>query len=74
LQDPVLIEGQTLSISGSIGIAMYPADGKNAAMLKRNADQAMYRAKSQGGSRICFWSSDPVRVGKAAQITSSSAD
>jgi diguanylate cyclase (GGDEF)-like protein len=74
LQDPILIEGQTLSISGSIGIAMYPADGKNAAMLKRNADQAMYRAKSQGGSRICFWASDPVRVGKAAQTTSSSAD
>jgi diguanylate cyclase (GGDEF)-like protein len=74
LQDPVLIEGQTLSISGSIGIAMYPADGKNAALLKRNADQAMYRAKSQGGSRICFWSSDPVKTGKAAQTSSSSAD
>jgi len=74
LQDPVLIEGQTLSISGSIGIAMYPADGKNAALLKRNADQAMYFAKSQGGSRICFWSSDPARTGKAAQTSSSSSD
>ena len=71
LQDPVLIEGQTLAISGSIGIAMYPADGKNAASLKRNADQAMYRAKSQGGSRICFWSSEPARTGKAAQTSSS---
>lgn len=72
LQDPILIEGQTLSISGSIGIAMYPADGKNAALLKRNADQAMYRAKSQGGSRICFWSSEPVPTGKASQTSSAS--
>ena len=73
LQDPVRIEGQTLAISGSIGIAMYPADGKNAASLKRNADQAMYLAKSQGGSRICFWSSEPVRTGKAAQTSSCSS-
>jgi diguanylate cyclase (GGDEF)-like protein len=72
LQDPIRIEGQTVSISGSVGIAMYPADGKNAALLKRNADQAMYRAKSQGGSRICFWSSDPVPAGKAAQTSSGS--
>ena len=74
LQDPVMIEGQTLAISGSIGIAMYPADGKNAASLKRNADQAMYRAKSQGGNRICFWSAEPARAGKAAQTSSSSSD
>jgi diguanylate cyclase (GGDEF)-like protein len=73
LQDPVVIEGETLAISGSIGIAMYPADGRNAALLKRNADQAMYRAKSQGGSRICFWSAEPVKAGIAAQTSSSSS-
>lgn len=72
MQDPILIEGQTLAISGSIGIAMYPADGKNAAMLKRQADQAMYRAKSQGGNGICFWSSEPAATGKAAQTSSGS--
>ncbi len=72
LQDPVLIEGQTLSISGSIGIAMYPANAKNAALLKRQADQAMYRAKSQGGNGICFWSSEPATTAKAAQTTSGS--
>jgi diguanylate cyclase (GGDEF)-like protein len=72
LRDPVVIEGQTLSISGSVGIAMYPANGKNAALLKRQADQAMYRAKSQGGNGICFWSSEPVPNGKAAQTSSGS--
>lgn len=69
LQDPILIEGQTLAISGSIGIAMYPADAKNVALLKRQADQAMYRAKSQGGNGICFWSSEPAATGKAAQTS-----
>jgi diguanylate cyclase (GGDEF)-like protein len=73
LQDPVVIEGQTLAISGSIGIAMYPADGKNAALLKRNADQAMYRAKSQGGNRICFCSAESAKAGKAAPMFSSSS-
>src|SRR6266568_4556610 len=41
LQEQVTLEGRTVSVSGSIGVAMYPADGKNATELKRNADQAM---------------------------------
>jgi diguanylate cyclase (GGDEF)-like protein len=72
LQDPIQIDGQTLSISGSIGIAMYPANAKNVALLKRQADQAMYRAKSQGGNGICFWSSEPFPTAKAAQTSSGS--
>jgi diguanylate cyclase (GGDEF)-like protein len=56
LQEPFNLEGKTVSISGSIGIAMYPTDGKHAAELKRNADQAMYRAKASGRGKICFWS------------------
>jgi diguanylate cyclase (GGDEF)-like protein len=70
LQEPVWLEGRELKISGSIGIAMYPADGENASQLKRNADQAMYRAKSQGGSQISFWAGEPSRAGKAAQKSS----
>jgi predicted signal transduction protein with EAL and GGDEF domain len=44
---------------------MYPADGQNAAQLRRNADLAMYRAKSAGGGQVCFLSriaKSPVKV------------
>ena len=71
LQEPVMLEDRQLKISGSVGVAMYPADGKNASQLKRNADQAMYRAKSRGGCQVSFWSSEPAPPGKASQKTSS---
>jgi diguanylate cyclase (GGDEF)-like protein len=56
LEEPVSINGRQLTVSASFGIAMYPADGANATQLKRHADQAMYRAKSNGGRQIAFWS------------------
>jgi diguanylate cyclase (GGDEF)-like protein len=56
LEEPVSVIGRQLRVSASIGIAMYPADGANASQLKRHADQAMYRAKSNGGKQIAFWS------------------
>jgi diguanylate cyclase (GGDEF)-like protein len=70
LQEPVMLADRQLKVSGSIGVAMYPADGSNASQLKRNADQAMYRAKSNGGSQISFWSTEPGMPGKAAEKTS----
>lgn len=71
LQEPVALDNQQLKISGSIGVAMYPVDGTNASQLRRNADQAMYRAKSRGGGQICFWSAEPVVAAQAAQKSSS---
>jgi diguanylate cyclase (GGDEF)-like protein len=66
LQEPLNLEGKTISISGSVGIAMYPTDGKHPAELKRNADQAMYQAKATGRGKICFWSGEPVTSRKAS--------
>src|SRR5262249_49528276 len=40
LHEPINLESKTVSISGSVGIAMFPTDGKQAAELRRNADQA----------------------------------
>ncbi len=42
-------------ITTSIGISIYPSDGKNAAMLIKNADIAMYHAKKMGGNNYHFF-------------------
>lgn len=44
----VKIEGHTLSITVSIGIALYPEHGKSQKALMATSDAAMYRAKRQG--------------------------
>jgi diguanylate cyclase (GGDEF)-like protein len=50
--EPLTLEGRELTLSVSIGIALMPADGRDAQALMRNADIAMYRAKAQG--RNCY--------------------
>jgi diguanylate cyclase (GGDEF)-like protein len=52
---PYEIEGQELNVGVSIGIAIAPADGKDADHLLKNADLAMYRAKADGRGSYCFF-------------------
>jgi diguanylate cyclase (GGDEF)-like protein/PAS domain S-box-containing protein len=47
---PFTIEGRSLNVGASIGIALYPRDGRDFADLLKNADAAMYRAKETGAS------------------------
>ncbi|MFC4798037.1 EAL domain-containing protein [Neobacillus sp. GCM10023253] len=45
-------------ISPSIGISMYPNDGKDAEMLIKNADEALFRVKERGRAHYQFYRSD----------------
>ncbi|WP_441234398.1 putative bifunctional diguanylate cyclase/phosphodiesterase [Bradyrhizobium sp. 930_D9_N1_4] len=45
----------------SVGIAIYPDDGVDAATLLANADSALYRAKREGRGRVCFFESETDR-------------
>ncbi len=58
LQDALLAGDHELYTSASIGICVWPTDGEDPGTLIRNADIAMYRAKSQGRNRFEFYASD----------------
>ena len=58
VSEPFHIEGMTLGIGVSIGIAMAPGDGTNPQALMRCADLALYRAKADGRSTWCFFEAD----------------
>lgn len=55
LGEPYSIEGQLLYSSPSIGISVYPSDGGSAEHLLKNADAAMYHAKSAGRNTYQFF-------------------
>jgi diguanylate cyclase (GGDEF)-like protein len=55
LRDPFHIDDHTLYGSATIGIALYPIDGRDADSLHRNADRAMYRGKALGRNSVqCY--------------------
>jgi diguanylate cyclase (GGDEF)-like protein/PAS domain S-box-containing protein len=55
LQPPVMLEGHEIFVSTSLGIVVTAWDGRQAADLLRDADTAMYRAKSRGpGQTVLF--------------------
>ncbi|MDW5312853.1 EAL domain-containing protein [Rhizobium sp. PL01] len=48
LRQPILVEGAELSVSASVGIALYPDHAANAAELLLKSDMAMYARKRDG--------------------------
>ena len=58
ISEPYQIDGQHVVIGASIGIAMAPADGLDPDRLMKNADLALYGAKSAGRGRFVFF--EPV--------------
>jgi diguanylate cyclase (GGDEF)-like protein/PAS domain S-box-containing protein len=58
LDKPFMLGGHELTVTGSIGIALYPDDGQTASELLKNADAAMYRTKAEGRNGFQFYSAD----------------
>lgn len=58
LNAPLTVGGKECRIEASMGIAVFPHDGVTASDLLQHADAAMYRAKSQGTPKICWYSSE----------------
>jgi len=54
-KEPFKIEKRNIFITASIGISLYPQDGKTAEEILSNADLAMYRAKELGTNQFQFY-------------------
>ena len=69
LQQPFVLDGHSLCIAASIGIAVHPEHGDEGQHLIREADHAMYGAKKRGGNRCVMAESEagaahePTRAG-----------
>jgi diguanylate cyclase (GGDEF)-like protein/PAS domain S-box-containing protein len=65
IEQPMQLDGHELTVTTSLGIALYPYDGKDAESLLKNADSALYRAKElgRGGYQLC----DPAAERKALE-------
>ncbi len=56
MAEPLMVGSQHLTTSCSIGISLYPADGRDSATLMKHADVAMYHAKEKGRNNHRFFS------------------
>ncbi len=62
-QEPFIFDGHNLKITTSIGIAVYPDDGKEIEVLLKCADSAMYQAKEQGRDMYKFYGNEGAAAG-----------
>ncbi|HUP89598.1 MAG TPA: EAL domain-containing protein [Longimicrobiales bacterium] len=57
LRAPIVIHGVELTVTTSIGVALFPDDGRTIELVLRSADTAMYRAKADGKATLRFFES-----------------
>jgi diguanylate cyclase len=55
MSHPFFLECHEVFVTASVGIAVYPIDGKDVDALLKNVDTAMYHAKSQGKNNFQFY-------------------
>ena len=67
--ESVLVRGMELRVSASLGVAIFPRDGREADQLIRKADQAMYLAKQAGRNRYHVFDVDHDEAEKRLRKT-----
>ena len=67
LFEPLEIDDFRASAGASIGVAVYPHDGITAETLIGNSDLAMYRAKSELNTAVCFYESRLDEIARERQ-------
>ena len=72
LSEPYRVDGNEFYITASVGITLYPDDGKTVDELLKNADTAMYKAKSDGKNMFQFYSQDMLATVTTRMILLSS--
>jgi diguanylate cyclase (GGDEF)-like protein len=60
--EPLLLNGQLLPVTPSIGVSVYPEDGDDIETLMRKADLAMYAVKSHGRNGWLFFTEEMNRA------------
>lgn len=58
ISKPLVLEDREITITSSMGIALFPQNGNSVEILIRNADAAMYKAKKSGANRFQFYSEE----------------
>lgn len=64
MRQPILLSGQDYFVTASVGVAVFPRDGVSVMDLLRNADVAMYSAKSGGRNDLQLFRPHLVRIGR----------
>ncbi|MDP9765155.1 EAL domain-containing protein [Deinococcus enclensis] len=65
LAAPFDVDGHTLHVTASIGVAIAPRDGRDVTALQKHTDIAMYRAKTAGRNRVRMY--EPGMGSESAQ-------
>ncbi|MDH3353911.1 MAG: bifunctional diguanylate cyclase/phosphodiesterase [Chromatiales bacterium] len=58
VNEPIIIDGHTITLTASIGITLYPDDGKEMSVLLQHAESAMRHVKSIGGHNFQFFAAE----------------
>ena len=68
IEVPLIAEGRPISVTPSVGIAIFPDDGDSPHELVKHADTAMYLAKSRGRANYQFFDRGMARAAYAALV------